>query len=104
MPRAPTPEPLFAVGDAFRAGMTVEQIYECSDIDPWFLREIRQIIELEERASTQNVRMLELKRNGFSDAQIAKISNAGTTEESIPPARPPAAIPPASNPLPTSPP
>src|SRR5258708_39647990 len=85
MPRAPTPEPLFAVGDAFRAGMSVEQIYECSDIDPWFLREIRKIIELEERAATQNVRMLELKRNGVSDAQIAAVT--GTTEKAIRDAR-----------------
>jgi carbamoyl-phosphate synthase large subunit len=81
--RTPTPERIFVVGDAFRAGMTVDQIYECSDIDPWFLREIRRIIELEERAATQNVRMLELKRNGFSDAQIAKAANAGTTEKAI---------------------
>src|SRR5258706_14739057 len=48
--RAPGPERIFAVGDAFRAGMTVEQIYESSDIDPWFLREIRKIVELEQRA------------------------------------------------------
>ncbi len=65
--------------------MTVEQIYESSDIDPWFLREIRKIIELEERAATQNVRMLELKRNGFSDAQIAAVT--GTTEKAIRDAR-----------------
>src|SRR5260370_33060210 len=83
MLRTATPERIFAVGDAFRAGMTVEQIYESSDIDPWFLREIRKIIELEERAATQNVRMFELKRNGFSDAQIAKAANAGTTEKAI---------------------
>jgi carbamoyl-phosphate synthase large subunit len=79
--RTPTPERIFAVGDAFRAGMTVEQIYECSDIDPWFLREIRKLIELEERAASHSVRMLELKRNGFSDAQLAVIE--GTTEKAI---------------------
>src|SRR5258707_3992381 len=83
MLRTPPPERIFAVGDALRAGMTVGQIYECSDIDPWFLREIRKIVELEDRAATQNVRMLELKRNGFSDAQIAKAANAGTTEKAI---------------------
>jgi carbamoyl-phosphate synthase large subunit len=85
--RTPTPERIFVVGDAFRAGMTVDQIYECSDIDPWFLREIRKIIELEDRMATQSVRMLELKRNGFSDAQIAKAANAGTTEKDIRDAR-----------------
>ncbi len=83
--RTPTPERIVAVGDAFRAGMTVGQIYECSDIDPWFLREIRKLIELEELAASHSVRMLELKRNGFSDAQIATIE--GTTEKAIRDAR-----------------
>ncbi|HEY0370789.1 MAG TPA: carbamoyl-phosphate synthase large subunit, partial [Thermoanaerobaculia bacterium] len=45
--RTPTPERIFAVGDALRAGMTVEEIYALSYIDPWFLREIRKIVELE---------------------------------------------------------
>src|SRR5688572_5917650 len=49
--RTPTPERLFAVGDALRDGMTVEEINALSAIDPWFLREIRQIIELERGAA-----------------------------------------------------
>src|SRR5215212_9948043 len=47
--RTPTPERIFAVGDALRDGMTVEEIYALSAIDPWFLREIRKIVELEQR-------------------------------------------------------
>src|SRR6266540_1041842 len=45
--RIPSPERVFAIGDAFRAGMTVEEIYALSAIDPWFLREMRGIVELE---------------------------------------------------------
>ncbi|HUR83125.1 MAG TPA: carbamoyl-phosphate synthase large subunit [Thermoanaerobaculia bacterium] len=84
--RTPTPERIFAVGDAFRAGMTVEEIYALSNIDPWFLREIRKIVELENVGRT-SVRpdgwkpaLRHLKRNGFSDRQIAKLTNRTETE------------------------
>jgi carbamoyl-phosphate synthase large subunit len=71
--RTPTPERIFAVGDAFREGMSVEEIYALSHIDPWFLRGIRDIIELERNAASTPLRTL--KRNGFSDRQIAKLTN-----------------------------
>ena len=83
--RVATPERIFAIGDAFRAGMTCDEIYAISAVDPWFLREMRKIIELEERAICFDVRLRELKRNGFSDAQIARLTN--TTEQAIRDAR-----------------
>jgi carbamoyl-phosphate synthase large subunit len=46
--RTPNWERLWYVGDAFRSGMTVDEIYRASAIDPWFLHNIRQIIEKEE--------------------------------------------------------
>jgi carbamoyl-phosphate synthase large subunit len=106
--RTSTPERIFAVGDAFRAGMTVDEINALSHIDPWFLREIRKIVELEgtvrsriaDRGSQENdpapdsplptanrqpptaapprspIRDLRsLKRQGFSDRQIARLTN-----------------------------
>ena len=87
--RTPTPERIFAVGDAFRAGMTVEEIHAMSYIDPWFLREIRRIVELESTclqvfqssSEAPASRRLDdsttrrLKRNGFSDRQIAKLTD-----------------------------
>ena len=77
--RVPTPERIFAVGDALRAGMTVEEIYALSHIDPWFLREIRRIIELERSIlaapELDAARLRVLKRNGFSDRQLAKLTN-----------------------------
>src|SRR5687768_12142175 len=45
--RIPTPDRIFAVGDALRAGMSVDEIYAASWIDPWFLRQIAHIIALE---------------------------------------------------------
>ncbi|HEV2720498.1 MAG TPA: carbamoyl-phosphate synthase large subunit, partial [Thermoanaerobaculia bacterium] len=45
--RTPTPERIFAIADAFRNGMTVEQVNQLSAIDPWFLREIRHIVQME---------------------------------------------------------
>jgi carbamoyl-phosphate synthase large subunit len=93
--RIPTPERIFAVGDALRAGMTVEEIYALSNIDPWFLREIAKIVRLErslradESSSRQGVepledsktrRLVNLKRNGFSDRQLAKLTNRTETE------------------------
>jgi carbamoyl-phosphate synthase large subunit len=95
--RTPTPERIFAVGDAFRRGMTVEEIHSLTHIDPWFLREIRKIIAMEEeirsgvapassrpgwdggRLEAGGTPLLRWKRNGFSDRQIAKLTNR--TEE-----------------------
>jgi len=77
--RTPTPERIFAVGDAFRAGMTVEEIHALSFIDPWFLREMRKIIELEKRVAEPGL-LRTLKRNGFSDRQLAKLTNRSEAE------------------------
>ncbi len=74
--RTPTPERIFAIGDAFRAGMTVEEIYELSAIDPWFLRQIRNLIAMEREigAFPSADDMRTWKRNGFSDRQIATLT------------------------------
>jgi carbamoyl-phosphate synthase large subunit len=76
--RAPQPERIFAVGDAFRAGMTVDEIHAISSIDRWFLREIRKIIEMEKAVDT--TKLLALKREGFSDNQIAAMTNKSEAE------------------------
>ncbi|HWW60008.1 MAG TPA: carbamoyl-phosphate synthase large subunit, partial [Thermoanaerobaculia bacterium] len=97
--RTPTPDRIFAVGDAMRLGMTVDEIYELSAIDPWFLREIRKIVRLEgvllgrgdgegspdaqevlRSAQDDAVLLRTLKRNGFSDRQLAKLTNRPETD------------------------
>ncbi|HEX8412142.1 MAG TPA: carbamoyl-phosphate synthase large subunit [Thermoanaerobaculia bacterium] len=79
--RVPTPERIFAVGDALRLGMTVDEIYALSHIDPWFLREMRKIIQLEQTAQGADAAQLRiLKRHGFSDRQLAKLTNRSESE------------------------
>jgi carbamoyl-phosphate synthase large subunit len=78
--RTPTPERIFAIADAFRAGMTVEQVNQLSYIDPWFLREIRHIVQMEMEIRAGGRPRLEWKRNGFSDRQIAALTDGSESE------------------------
>jgi len=85
--KAPGPERLFHVADAFRAGMTVEQVHALSFIDPWFLDQMEEIIAVEQQlaadglGSLDKARMRRLKRMGFSDARLAQL--AGTDEAAV---------------------
>ncbi|WP_447730187.1 carbamoyl-phosphate synthase large subunit [Pseudoxanthomonas suwonensis] len=85
--KAPGPERLFYVADAFRAGMSVEEIHALSFIDPWFLDQIEEIIQEEKRVAADGLdsldgkRLRKLKRDGFSDARLAQL--AGTNEAAI---------------------
>jgi len=90
--RTPNWERLWYLGDALRGGMKQEELYAITGIDPWFLTNIRQIIEMEdELKSARHVfekRLPELrevlkeaKQFGFSDRMIARLW--GTTEEDI---------------------
>ncbi len=78
---SPGPERIWYVGDAFRVGMSLEEIHAVSKIDPWFLDQIERLIELETslagRALTDLGRdeLRELKRAGFSDRRLAKLLN-----------------------------
>ena len=85
--QAPGPERLFYVGDAFRAGMSVEEVFALSHIDPWFLDQIEAIIALEKQVASVGLDGLDkaflrtLKRAGFSDARLAQL--VGTTESAV---------------------
>lgn len=77
--RTPGADRIWYVGDAFRAGMTVEEVYEHSAIDPWFLVQIEDIIKDETAVAASSLqaidadRMFRLKRKGFSDARLAQL-------------------------------
>ena len=82
----PTPERLLKVAQAMRHGATDEQIHAACRIDPWFLAQIRAIIDLEARVKAHGLPqdaswMRHLKANGFSDARLAAL--AGTTEAAV---------------------
>ncbi|MFM5980372.1 MAG: carbamoyl-phosphate synthase large subunit [Sphaerospermopsis kisseleviana] len=75
--RTPNPERVFALRHAMLLGMSNEEIYELTAIDPWFLDKLQQILEVEKflkRTPLQQLtkeQMYDVKRNGFSDRQIA---------------------------------
>ncbi len=70
-----TSDRLFYVADALRCGLSVEELYELTAIDPWFLRQLQRIVECEAELSKPKGRdrdQLEAaKRLGFSDKQLS---------------------------------
>ncbi len=83
--REPGAERIWYIGDAFRAGMSVEEVFHLTNVDRWYLTQIEEIIELESlvnRIGLQGIEpplMRKLKRKGFSDARLASLANV--TEE-----------------------
>ncbi len=65
----PNAERIFHVAQAFQDGMTVDEVFELTKIDPWFLHNIRQIVEEAAKLATTDLRRA--KKLGFSDRQIA---------------------------------
>ncbi|RMD83637.1 MAG: carbamoyl-phosphate synthase large subunit [Candidatus Dadabacteria bacterium] len=85
--KTPTPERLWFLAEAFRLGATVDELYKTSGIDPWFLREIEEIVAVEralrdgEYNLSEKDELLNLKKMGFSDRRIASLT--GRNEEDI---------------------
>src|SRR3989449_38479 len=83
--RTPTPERIFQIKRALIAGLSVEEIAHASGIDPWFLYQLRELIEAEEwfagLASIGRAELKRIKRLGFSDRQLAALRH--TTEAAI---------------------
>ena len=82
----PTPERVWHIAEAFRRNWSVEKIYELSKIDPWFLNNIREIVELEKEISKYSFEnlpknLLKLaKKWGFSDNYIAQLTKTSEKE------------------------
>ena len=76
---APRPERIWYVGDAFRVGMSAEEIFDISKVDPWFLAQIEDLIKREVALEGKHIADLDkdalyqLKRAGFSDLRLAKL-------------------------------
>ena len=72
-------ERVFYVGDAFRMGLTLDEVHELTHIDPWFLVQIEELIALEKETAALGLDGLDdkfvrkLKRKGFSDRRLAKV-------------------------------
>ena len=74
-----TPERLLVVAQAFREGFTVEDVHAVTKYDPWFLRQIAEIIEEETRITTDGLPndatgLRRLKAMGFSDKRLATLA------------------------------
>jgi carbamoyl-phosphate synthase large subunit len=83
----PNAERIFFLRHAFRAGYTVERIFELTKIDPWFLHQLREIWELENEIAASSLAALDAaalrraKSAGFSDVQLAHLLR--TDRESV---------------------
>jgi carbamoyl-phosphate synthase large subunit len=82
----PRPDRILTVAQAFRHGMTVDEVHVASRIDPWFLREIEHIVRTEERVKADGLPsdaqgLHALKKLGFSDARLATL--AGLAESGV---------------------
>ena len=82
----PGPERIWYVGDAFAAGWSLDEVHQLTRIDPWFLAQIEQIVQIEldldRHTASQGAKALEslskqelwtLKSKGFSDRRLAKL-------------------------------
>ncbi len=84
---APGPERIWYVGDAFAMGLSVDEVFELTKIDRWFLIQIEEIVKIELELETKSLddidqpTLLSLKQKGFSDRRLAR--QLKTTEKVI---------------------
>jgi carbamoyl-phosphate synthase large subunit len=86
----PTPDRLLVAADALRAGMSVDRIHQIAKFDPWFLRQMQELVQEEANVKANGLPtsadgFRHLKSLGFSDARLAKL--AGTSEAEVSHAR-----------------
>jgi carbamoyl-phosphate synthase large subunit len=83
--RIPNADRCFAIGEAYRCGLGTREIHELSAIDPWFLDNIRQIVEYESVITGAGLGdptvLRRAKQMGFSDKRIGQLTSA--TEEEV---------------------
>jgi len=82
----PGPERIWYVGDAFAQGFTLEEVHGLTAIDPWFLAQIKEIVDLELALEQHTLAELDretvwqLKRRGFSDRRLAFLLDTSEAE------------------------
>ncbi|MDI9583953.1 MAG: carbamoyl-phosphate synthase large subunit [Acidobacteriota bacterium] len=93
--RIPHPDRLFQLRSAMRLGMSADDLYSVTGIDPWFLRHLKQLVEMQDELASlrdacataaefppiEPAAMMRLKQAGFSDRQIAVLTQ--TSEDSV---------------------
>ena len=85
--REPTPDRLWYIADAFRHHMTLDEVHQECNVDPWFLAQIQSLILVESTLSGKTLKdvdgvlMRQLKRRGFADAYLATLLQ--TSEDAV---------------------
>ncbi len=83
--RTPTPERVFQLKRAMRAGLSVTEVADLTGIDPWFLSQLHELLEAEDEyqalgdADISAPAVRRMKRMGFSDRQLARLRNSNET-------------------------
>ncbi|MFT5395677.1 MAG: carbamoyl-phosphate synthase large subunit [Gammaproteobacteria bacterium] len=84
--RVPRADRLWYVADAFRHGLSIEEVFDICFIDPWFLVQIHDLVEEENKLRKEGVssltkeRLRALKRKGFSDERLAELATISQSE------------------------
>ncbi|NTU73902.1 carbamoyl-phosphate synthase (glutamine-hydrolyzing) large subunit [Candidatus Roizmanbacteria bacterium] len=82
--RIPTPKRLFVLAEAFKRGITVDELYDITGIDPWFLQRVKYIVNmlttLTEVKKLKADLLLQAKQIGISDKQIASVRDMKEAE------------------------
>lgn len=86
----PTPDRMLRLAQAFRENLSIEEVYGITKYDPWFLAQIKALVDKEQEIQQNGVPdnkidMFEIKKMGFSDRRIAKLT--GKTEKEVRQAR-----------------
>jgi len=87
--RVPNPERIFYIKDAIKAGFSIDEIYDYSKIDRWFLFNMKEIIEKENSIKEKRLEDIDkeeiksIKQYGFSDKQIAQLIGGGIEERKV---------------------
>jgi carbamoyl-phosphate synthase large subunit len=81
----PTPDRLRVIAQAFREGLTCDEIHAACSYEPWFLRQIEALVREEARIAAEGLPLdaanfRRLKAQGFSDARLAKLTHTTETE------------------------
>jgi carbamoyl-phosphate synthase large subunit len=83
--RQPTPERIFQVKRALERGMSIDEVYELTAIDPWFLAQLEELLDAEREYAAlgeiDEAAMRRMKQLGFSDRQLANLRDA--TEQAV---------------------
>ena len=83
--RPQRPDRILKIAQALRYGMAKEQIFEATKVDPWFINSIADLVDIEEKVKQNGLpidkqKLHRLKKMGFSDARLAKLSGKTADE------------------------